>query len=264
MEKQSRPWSRFFRRYKRVILGTTTFVLFVLAWEAVGRTKLIPPIFISRPSIILQVMVRELIRGKLLFHMTTSLLELIWGYLISIVIGVPLGLLMGRYRKIEFSLDPFTMLLYSTPIIALYPLIIIWAGIGKTSIVIITFLFAVFPIIVNTFTGVQSVDPSLIRAARSFGAREGQIFYKIVLPAAIPIVIAGLRLGLGRALIGVVIGEMFGGTAGLGYLIAYSGAFFKTANLFASLLIVVLMGIVFTQALKKVEETVSRHRYGGG
>ena len=98
MEKQSRPWSRFFRRYKRVILGTTTFVLFVLVWEAVGRTKLIPPIFISRPSIILQVMVRELIRGKLLFHMTTSLLELIWGYLISIVIGVPLGLLMGRYR----------------------------------------------------------------------------------------------------------------------------------------------------------------------
>jgi NitT/TauT family transport system permease protein len=247
-----------------VILGTTTFVLFVLAWEAVGRTKLIPPIFISRPSIILQVMVRELIRGKLLFHMTTSLLELTGGYLISIVIGVPLGLLMGRYRKIEFSLDPFTMLLYSTPIIALYPLIIIWAGIGKTSIVIITLLFAVFPIIVNTFTGVQSVDPSLIRAARSFGAREGQIFYKIVLPAAIPIVIAGLRLGLGRALIGVVIGEMFGGTAGLGYLIAYSGAFFKTANLFASLLIVVLMGIVFTQALKKVEETVSRHRYGGG
>jgi NitT/TauT family transport system permease protein len=229
----------------------------------VGRTKLIPPIFISRPSIILQVMVRELIHGKLLFHMTTSLLELTWGYLISIVIGVPLGLLMGRYRKIEFSLDPFTMLLYSTPIIALYPLIIIWAGIGKTSIVIITFLFAVFPIIVNTFTGVQSVDPILVRAARSFGAREEQIFYKIVFPAAIPIVIAGFRLGLGRALIGVVIGEMFGGTAGLGYLIAYSGAFFKTANLFASLLIVVLMGIVFTQALKKVEENVARHRHGG-
>jgi NitT/TauT family transport system permease protein len=263
MKGKSHPLSKWFRHYKRVILGATTFVLFVLVWEGVGQSKLIPPIFISRPSIIFQVMVRELIHGKLLFHMTTSLLELTWGYLISIAIGVPLGLLMGRYRKIEFSLDPFTMLLYSTPIIALYPLIIIWAGIGKTSIVVITFLFAVFPIIVNTFTGVQSVDPSLVRAARSFGAREGQIFYKIVLPAAIPIVIAGLRLGLGRALIGVVIGEMFGGTAGLGYLIAYSGAFFKTANLFASLLIVVLMGIVFTQALKKVEENVARYRHGG-
>ncbi len=254
---------KWFRRYKRAILGTTTFLVFVLIWEAVGHAKLIPPIFISRPSIIGQVLIRELVQGKLIFHMWTSLIELTWGYLLAIVIGIPLGLLMGRYRKFEFSLDPFTMLLYSTPIIALYPLIIIWAGIGKTSIVIITLLFAVFPIIVNTFTGVQSVDPSLIRAARSFGAKEGQIFYKIVLPASIPIVIAGLRLGLGRALIGVVIGEMFGGTAGLGYLIAYSGAFFKTANLFASLLIVVLMGIVFTQALKKVEENVARHRHGG-
>ena len=263
MEGESHLVAKWFRRYKRVILGTTTFVVFVLVWEALGHSKLIPPIFISRPTIIAQVMYRELVRGKMLFHMWTSLIELTWGYLLATVIGVPLGLLMGRYRRIEFSLDPFTMLLYSTPIIALYPLIIIWAGIGKTSIVTITLLLAVFPIIVNTFTGVQSVDPILIRAARSFGAREGQIFYKIMLPAAIPILIAGLRLGLGRALIGVVIGEMFGGTAGLGYLIAYSGAFFKTANLFASLLIVVLMGIIFSQALKKIEERVARHRFGG-
>ena len=262
MKWESHLVAKWFRRYKRVILGTTTFVVFVLVWEALGHSKLIPPIFISRPTIIAQVMYRELVRGKMLFHMWTSLIELTWGYLLAIVIGVPLGLLMGRYRRIEFSLDPFTMLLYSTPIIALYPLIIIWAGIGKTSIVTITLLLAVFPIIVNTFTGVQSVDPILIRAARSFGAREGQIFYKIMLPAAIPILIAGLRLGLGRALIGVVIGEMFGGTAGLGYLIAYSGAFFKTANLFASLLIVVLMGIIFSQALKKIEERVARHRFG--
>lgn len=262
MERQSSNLAKLFRDYKRIILGTTTFIMLVLIWELIGYTNLIPPIFISRPSIIMNTMYRELVHGKLIFHFYTSLIELTWGYLIAIFVGIPLGLIMGRYKRIEFSLDPFVMLLYSTPIIALYPLIIIWAGIGKTAIVVIALLFAVFPIIVNTFTGVQSVDPVLIRAARSFGANEGQIFYKIILPASIPIVIAGLRLALGRALIGVVVGEMFGGTAGLGYQIAYSGAFFKTANLFASLIIVVLIGIVFTQGLKKVEESVSRHRYG--
>jgi len=186
------------------------------------------------------------------------LAELVAGFGVAAVLGIPLGAAMGWKRRIEYGLDPFVWALYATPLVSLWPLFIIWLGIGIKPIMALAFLFAIVPITINTFTGVKAVDPVLIRCARSFNAKPRDLFFKFALPGALPMIIAGLRLSIGRALIGVVIGELFSSNAGLGYHISYYGARLRFSSVFAGLFVVVLVGLFSTQVIRAIEARFAR------
>jgi NitT/TauT family transport system permease protein len=155
---------------------------------------------------------------------------------------VPLGILMGWYGRLNAILDPFVSALYATPRIALLPLIMIWFGIGIESKIAIVFLGAVFPILVNTVTGVRTISADFVKVARSFGASDRQMFMTVALPSSVPLLLSGLRLGLGHALIGIVVGEMYGAHYGIGHLIAVSGARFQTDAVMVGIIIIAATG----------------------
>src|ERR1043165_5578955 len=172
------------------------------------------------------------------------------------------GRLAGRFRIVAYALDPFLWFLYSAPLIAFYPIFVLWFGLGVPTVIVMTFLLSVTQITASTLHGFQNVNTGLLRAARSFGASERDLLWKVVLPASVPMVIAGLRLGIGRALMGVVVGELFGSTAGLGYSISYYGGLLKTTDMIASLVVIVVLGVLCTQALSAAESRFDSWRTG--
>jgi NitT/TauT family transport system permease protein len=186
--------------------------------------------------------------------------EFLVGYGMAIVIGVPLGILMGWYGRINAVLDPFVSALYATPRIALLPLIMIWFGIGIMSKIAIVFLGAVFPILVNTITGVRTLNADFVNVARSFGASDRQIFLTVALPSSVPLLLTGLRLGLGHALVGIVVGEMYGATHGLGFLIATAGARFQTDKLMVGIILIAGAGVALTELLRLIERRFEQWR----
>jgi NitT/TauT family transport system permease protein len=198
--------------------------------------------------------------GSIYPHLAVSGQEFLVGYGMAIVIGVPLGILMGWYGRINAVLDPFVSALYATPRIALLPLIMIWFGIGIMSKIAIVFLGAIFPILVNTITGVRTLNADFVKVARSFGASDRQIFLTVALPSSVPLLLTGLRLGLGHALVGIVVGEMYGATHGLGFLIATSGARFQTDKLMVGIILIAAAGIALTELLRLIERRFERWR----
>jgi NitT/TauT family transport system permease protein len=167
---------------------------------------------------------------------------------------------MGWYSRVNAILEPFVSALYATPRIALLPLVVIWFGIGIASKVAIVFLGAIFPILVNTITGVRTIEADFIKVARSFGATDRQMFATVVLPSAVPMLLTGLRLGLGHALVGIVVGEMYGATQGLGYLIAVAGARFQTDRVMVGIILIAGLGVALTELLRAIERRFERWR----
>jgi NitT/TauT family transport system permease protein len=247
-----------YRRNEAVVLGSVGLLAFLAVWEAVSRLQWLDPVLISSPTLVSVALKNWAVSGALWRDLGTSLLELVIAFGAAAVVGIPLGVVMGWSRPAEYSIEPFLWMLYASPTVSLWPLFIIWFGIGMKSIVILAFLFAVVQVTINTFAGVRGIDPLLIRCARSFNASRKDLFFKFTLPGALPLIIAGLRLAVGRALIGVIIGELFSSNAGLGFHISYYGAKLRFADFFASLLVVVLVGILATQAIRIVEARFAR------
>ena len=247
-----------YRRNESVILGTLGLVAFLAAWEGVSRLEWFDPVLISSPSLVAVALKNWAVSGALARDLATSLLELVIAFGAAAVVGVPLGVIMGWSRPAEYAIDPFIWVLYASPTVSLWPLFIIWLGIGIKSIVVLAFLFAVVQVTINTFAGVRGIDPLLIRCARSFNASRKDLFFKFTLPGALPMIIAGLRLAVGRALIGVIIGELFSSNAGLGFHISYYGAKLRFADFFASLVVVVVVGILATQGIRIIESRFAR------
>ncbi|HKX18149.1 MAG TPA: ABC transporter permease [bacterium] len=235
------------------VISTTAVVMFLAAWEGVVRFGLINPLFTSSPSRIVMTFLRMLHEGVLAKDIRVSGTEFLIGYSAAILVGVLVGVAMGWYRDVSAALQPFVSALYSTPRIALLPLFIIWLGIGIWSKVAVVFLVAMFQILINAEAGVRAADESLIRTARSFGANDWQIFTTIVVPGAVPFLIAGLRLGLGQALVGIVVGELYAATAGIGYEIAVAGETFQTDRVFVGIAILALAAIFLMWCLRRVE-----------
>ena len=248
----------FYRRNEAVLLGAVGLIAFFLLWEAIARLEWLNPVLISSPSHVAIALKNWAVSGALWRDLGVSLLELAIAFGIAALVGIPLGVIMGWNRPAEYAIDPFIWVLYSSPTVSLWPLFIIWFGIGIKSIIILAFLFAVVQVTINTFAGVRGIDPMLIRCARSFNASRKDLFFKFTLPGALPMIIAGLRLAVGRALIGVVIGELFSSNAGLGFHISFYGAKLRFADFFASLLVVVLVGIIATQVIRIIEARFAR------
>lgn len=259
---------RLFRTYltfQRPILGVTGVLVFFSIWEYIGTSGLVNPLFVSAPTKILRAAIGMIQQGDIWNDLYVSGAEFAIGFALAIVIGIPLGMLLGWYRTVYYILDPFVTAFNATPRIALTPLFIIWFGIGIWSKVALVFLGAFFPIVLNTFAGVRTLDELLLRAARSFGANDRQIFRTIVLPGSVPFILSGLRLGLGRALVGIVVGEMVAATAGIGYSMAVAGATFQTDKLFVGVLILTAFGVLFTEGLNRLEHRFDawRPQHGG-
>jgi NitT/TauT family transport system permease protein len=242
------------------IISITAVVVFMSTWEGVVRFGVVNPLFTSSPSRIVATFLRMLQEGVLAKDIRVSGTEFLIGYSLAIVVGVVVGVAMGWYRDVSAALQPFVSTLYSTPRIALLPLFIIWLGIGIWSKVAVVFLVAMFQILINTEAGVRAADESLIRTARSFGANDWQIFTTIVLPGAVPFLIAGLRLGLGQALVGIVVGELYAATAGIGYEIAVAGETFQTDRVFVGITILALAAIFLMWCLRRIELRFERWR----
>lgn len=190
------------------------------------------------------------LRSQLIGGIQTTLGSIFLGFILSVVIGVPVGVLMGRYLVIDLFLDPWINSWYSVPAIAFVPLTMNWTGITWVSAMITAFLVAVFSIIINVYTGVKNCSGSLVESARSYGATQSQIMYKVILPASLPNTVTGLRLGMSRAIEGVIIAEMVFTVVGLGGMIDASADKLQLALSYSLIFVLAIICIVLSQAVK--------------
>jgi NitT/TauT family transport system permease protein len=241
------------RRHEPTLIGVSSVLMFLIVWQAVASARLVPPLFLPGPLDIVDAFVVLFAQGEIWNDILVSGQELVYGYALAVLVALPLGLMMGWYRRLDYALDPFVSFFYSTPRVALLPLLILWLGIGIWSKIAVVFLGSFFPIVINTIAGVRNLDAGLIKTSRSFGATDAQIFRTLALPGSVPFILAGLRLGVGHALIGVVVGELVAAQAGIGLMMAKAGATFQTAKVFAGLIIVAGTGIVLTGILQHIE-----------
>jgi len=252
---------KFYLNQERKILGTISVVIFLTIWELIGNTlQLINPMFMSAPSLVMKAAVQLFTSGEIWNDLYVSGIEFFWGYGLSIIFAIPFGIAIGWYKKFAYICDPFVNAMNATPRVALLPLVIIWLGIGILSKVGIIFLGAVFPLLINTRDGVKTTPANLLTAARSFGASEWQIFKSVVLPSTVPFILTGLRLAVGRALIGVMVGELYAATAGIGFMITVAGATFQTDKVFVGVLIFAITGMVLTDVIDRIEHRFDKWR----
>lgn len=225
--------------------------LFLAVWEVYGRS--INPIFLSYPTAIGLAAVDLITSGELIQALLLSLQGLVIGFTLAVVIGIGLGVLMGRFKTVYYTLDPFMTALYATPGVALIPLIMLWFGLGLTAKIVIIFEACFFPIVINTFAGVRNVSRANVDVARAYGASNRQVMTKVILPSALPFIMTGIRLAVGRGVIGMVVAEFFTAISGLGSMIIVFSNSFATAKLFVPVITLSLLGVGLTQLARYLE-----------
>ena len=241
------------RKHRLVQLLFAGLVLGV--WQLAGSRM--NPLFLPTPSAVVEATLDMWRNGEMGSAVLVSLKVLAVGFGTSILAGVAIGTAMGRYRLAQVILDPYVDALYVMPRIALIPLIIIWFGIGQTGQVVIIVLSATFPVLINTYAGVRAVGRDLLDLAASFGASQRRIFQKFVIPASIPFIMTGIRLGAGRAVLGLIVGQMFLALSGLGALLVQHGNRFQTAHVISTVLHTAILGILVSNAARWLERKVS-------
>ena len=244
---------------KTMLFQTACHIGILVAWELLSRF-VIPPRFLPPPSAIAVAFYDVTVTGELLRQLWQTASVLLVGFSLAIVTGVALGVAMGTFATLRRLLDPYVNAFNAMPTVALVPLVIIWLGLEFQAKVFLTWLVAVFPIVINSQIGVANVPPAFIETARAFGCDRWQTFRRVVLHAAVPFLIAGIRLGLGKALVGVVVAEMFTALAGLGYMVVLYGNTFRTAELFVPIVVLALLSIGITKMIYALERRVAPWR----
>jgi NitT/TauT family transport system permease protein len=227
-----------------------------LLWELAGRLIISQSLFVAVPTQVVAAAIELWKAGILQEHIAVSFAEFLFGYAIAVLLGIPFGLLLAVSERGRAIFSPWVDGLYATPVVAIAPLVILWFGIDIWSKVFVVFSLVVFPVVINTEAGVRSTPRALVEAIRCFGARPQQVFRKVMLPSALPFIFAGMRLGIGRGLIGVVVGELFGSRVGLGRLIAESAETFNMPNLFVGVVLLAAAGITLTSAFHMAEKRI--------
>lgn len=236
-------------KLESVLLGGGLILVLLLIWEGATRLGWANPVFSSSPSRVVKTLFDLIKKGDLWRHISASSKLFFLGYGGAIVIGVPLGIAIGWFEKLRKAVEPLLSAIYVIPRIALMPLFIIWFGLGIESKLVLVFLSAFFNITINMQTAMMNLNKDLTKVAVAYGANMRQFFFTIALPQAVPYLITGLRLAAGRALVGVVGAEVFGGAEGLGYLIQYAGATFQTNTVFACVFVFAIIGISIDRIL---------------
>ncbi|TDD72804.1 ABC transporter permease [Actinomadura darangshiensis] len=246
------PWHR---RYRGGLITTASILVVLAFWEVTGRQM--NPIFSSYPSAVIRKFGVQVKSGLLPEALLDSLQPLLLGFCVAALIGIPVGLLIGRYRVADAALGVYVTAGYAMPLVALIPLFMLWFGLGFTVKVVIVVVMTVFPIVINTRAGVRAVPRSLTEVGTSFMASEFAIMRKIILPATVPHIMTGLRLGIGRAVIAIVIAEFFTAIGGLGGQIILAGQRFDTAGLFVPVTVLMVLGVGLTRLVGWLETKVA-------
>ncbi len=252
-----RTWAAWLKAHPSVIRFGSPIILFAL-WEWAARGS--NPLFMTYPSAIFEAAMGMIETGQLQEALLQSAVPFVLGLGTSIILGIVIGVLIGWFWPIEYATDLFISALYATPRIALVPLVILWAGLGTAGKVSIITSLAIFPMIMNTYSGIKDVRGNLIEIGRAYCATETQIFFKIVLPAAVPYIMAGLRVAVGLSIIGLVVSEFFMAVGGLGGLIVTFSNSFATAKLFVPVVVIGVLGAILTEFVTFLERRFSRWR----
>jgi ABC-type nitrate/sulfonate/bicarbonate transport system permease component len=243
---------------RRWTLRIASVAAILIAWQVYGSS--INPILLSDPSAVAVAFV-DMVRDGSLGHALASSLEVLGlGFLFGSVAGVLIGLAAGRSETVAALIDLPVNALYAVPAVALVPVIVLWFGFEVTTKTIVVFLFVIFPVLINTMRGVREVDPELVEVARSFCSSERRMWLDLILPSALPFIVTGLRLSIGRALIGVIVAEYYTSLSGLGDLISTNASNFQTARMFVPIVVIALLGVVFTALLELAERSLVQWR----
>ena len=238
------------------LIRTVSVAIFLTIWEIYGRRT--DPILFTYPTAVVQAFWQLLRSGELLRQLLVSLEALAAGFGVSLVLGVLLGLAMGRSRLAEAVFEPHINALYATPQVALTPLLMMWLGLGFGVKVSVVFLFAFFPILINTASGAKNVSASMVEVGRAYQASRRQIMFKIVLPAALPFIMAGVRIAIGRGVVGMIVAELFTAITGLGAMLSLYGNIFETAKMFVVIIVLAMLGVGLIYSTQMLERRVAR------
>jgi NitT/TauT family transport system permease protein len=231
---------------------------FLVLWEFFGRR--VNPILFTYPTAIVRAFAELVVSGELQSYMKESLLVLLYASVLSVIVGVIFGVVMGRFAIVEWATDIYVSALYSMPMVAMVPLIVLWFGFRVPAKVTIVFLFMVFPILLNTYQGVKDVDRNLQEVARSFCSSEGQLWRHLIIPSAIPFIVVGVRLAIGRGLVGMIVAEFYTSVTGLGYMIVRYANAFETDKLFVPIVVVMVLGVGLMWLAKWIEGRIAPWR----
>lgn len=249
-------------RYRKPLLGALAVVLFLAAWQAIFLFVPFNPLFISKPSLIGAGFIDLIDSGDLAHDLSVSAVPFFYGFGAAVLVGVPLGIVMGWRKCVGYALDPLMTVFYASPLVALAPLVVIFFGVGVFGKAMIIFFLSVFPFVFNTYAGVRSVDPLLVNVVRSLGGGEWDLYRKVIFPSVLPYVVAASRIAVGRALIGVLVGEFFAASEGIGYAISRFGDIFALDRMFACIITVMAIAVMLTEGIRFAERTAFPWRTG--
>ena len=250
-----------YQEYQRAILGAGSVLALIFIWELL-LTFVIPlnPFFFTKPSLIAIAVKEQVIQGALWRDLAVSSRAFMWGFSFAVLFGIPMGAFMGWRRRAEYTLDPFLTALYASPLVALAPLIIVVFGVGLLAKSVLVFLLSVFPFIFNTFAGVRSTDRLLINVVRSFGGKEKDLYFKVIFPSTLPYMAAGARIALGRGLVGIIVGEFYAASEGIGFAISRFGDTYKLPEMFAGIFVLMIAAVALTEGMRKLEAVLAPWR----
>ncbi len=249
-------------RYRNPLLGALAVALFFAVWQAIFVFIPLNPLFFSTPSLIAAGYLDLIESGDLLHDLAVSATPFFCGLGAAVAIGVPLGVVMGWRPRVGYALDPLMTVFYASPLVALAPLLVIFFGVGLWGKTIIVFSLSVFPFIFNASAGVRTVDRLLVNVVRSLGGGEWDLYRKVILPSVLPYIVAGARIAVGRALIGVLVGEFFAASEGIGFAISRFGDLFALDRMFACILTVMVIAAVLTEGIRWAERAAFPWRSG--
>ena len=240
---------------QNLVIRLISLTIFLSLWQIAAMN--VDPVLFTSPWKVAVAAVDMLRSGELWASLWPSLVVLLMGLSLAIVFGTLLGLTLARFRIMDVGLTVYITFLYSIPSVALVPLIVLWAGYETTAKVIILFLFGFFPMVINTYQGVKSVDPKLLEVGRAFRCSERQLWANIVLPGALPFIVTGIRLAVGRGMIGMVLADLYTAISGIGYLIVRTASTFQVDRMFVPIVTLGLLGVTLTALLRLLERTVA-------
>ena len=243
------------RQWINLAIRLVSLAAALLLWEVAAWN--VDPILFTSPTKVAAAAYKMVLSGELWTYLWPSLVVLAIGFSLAVVAGIGIGLLLARFWVLDIALNVYITFLYSIPSVALVPLIVLWAGFETTAKVIILFLFAFFPMVINTYQGVKSVDPKLLEVGRAFRCSERQLWSNIVLPASLPFIVTGLRLALGRGLIGMVLADLYTAISGIGYLIVRTASTYQVDRMFVPIVTLGLLGVTLTALLRVAERHVA-------
>ena len=245
-----------------IAIRIVSLIVVLGGWEYFGRQ--VNPVLFTYPTAVASAAVKMIASGELWKYLSQSLIVLGAGLALAVVFGIALGVVMARFWVIDVALDTYITALYSIPSVALVPVLVLWIGFEISAKIAVVFLFTFFPMVINTYQGVKNVDAHLLEVGRAFRCSERQLWGNIILPAALPFIVAGLRLSIGRGLIGMVLADLYTAITGIGYLISRYASIYRTDAMFVPIVTLGVLGITLTGLLRVIERRVTPWMHHAG